>query len=138
MGGVPKGKADPNLLVGPDTRDDAGVYRISDELALVQTLDIVTPIVDDPRRFGRVAAANALSDVWAMGGRPLTAMNVCCFPVDAVEPAVFGEILRGGSEAIAAAGAALVGGHTVEDDTLKYGLSVTGLVDPRKMIVNTA
>src|SRR4051812_18095439 len=135
MAFLPAPPADANLLVGLETHDDAGVYRISDDVALVQTLDIVTPIVDDPRRFGRVAAANALSDVWAMGGRPVTAMNVCCFPVDAVEPAVFGEILRGGAEAISAAGATLVGGHTVEDDTLKYGLSVTGLVDPKKMIV---
>lgn len=129
--------ADPNLLVGPETHDDAGVYRVSDELALVQTLDIITPIVDDPRRFGRVAAANSFSDVWAMGGKALTAMNIACFPFDAVPPDVLGTILAGGSEIIAAAGAAMVGGHTIEDDTLKYGLSVTGTVDPRKMIVNT-
>lgn len=129
--------ADPNLLVGPETHDDAGVYRLSDDLALVQTLDIITPIVDDPRGFGRVAAANSFSDVWAMGGKALTAMNIACFPFDAVPPEVLGTILAGGSEIIAAAGAAMVGGHTVEDDTLKYGLSVTGTVDPRKMIVNT-
>lgn len=138
MAFLPKGgSADANLLVGPETHDDAGVYRLSDDLALVQTLDIITPIVDDPRRFGRVAAANSLSDVWAMGGRVLTAMNIACFPVDAVSSDVLGTILAGGAEMCAEAGASVVGGHTVEDDTLKYGLSVTGTVDPKKMIVNT-
>ncbi len=128
---------DPNLLVGPETHDDAGVYRLSDDLALVQTVDIITPIVDDARRFGRVAAANSLSDVWAMGGRVTTAMNIACFPTDLVPPEVLGQILAGGADACAEAGCAVVGGHTIEDDQLKFGLSVTGTVDPRKTIVNT-
>src|SRR2546423_7050568 len=115
MAFLPKPRADANLLVGPETHDDAGVYRIADDLALVQTVDIITPIVDDPRRYGRVAAANALSDVWAMGGKPLTAMNIACFPVDAVDTEVLGAILAGGAEVCVAAGTALVGGHTVED-----------------------
>ncbi|HXH28594.1 MAG TPA: selenide, water dikinase SelD, partial [Candidatus Polarisedimenticolia bacterium] len=130
-------KTDPNLIVGFETGDDAGVYRLSDDLALVQTVDYITPVVDDPYLFGQVAAANALSDVYAMGGRPLTAMNLCNFPARNIELADLRRILEGGHSKIVEAGATLVGGHTVRDDELKYGLSVTGLVDPRRVLTNT-
>jgi selenide,water dikinase len=131
-----KAKSDPNLLVGFETGDDAGVYRISDDLALVQTVDYITPVVDDPFQFGRIAAANALSDVYAMGGRPLTAMNLCNFPAKGIASADLARILEGGHAAIVEAGATLVGGHTVRDDELKYGLAVTGLIDPRRIVTN--
>jgi selenide,water dikinase len=128
---------DPNLLVGRETSDDAGVYRISENMALVQTIDFITPIVNDPYDFGRIAAANSLSDVYAMGGRPLTAMNVVCFPVKTMDKAVLREILRGGLDAVHEAGAVLVGGHSVEDPEIKFGLSVTGLVRPDKVLTNS-
>ena len=127
---------DPNLLVGRETSDDAGVYRLSDEVALVQTVDFITPVVNDPYDFGRIAAANALSDVYAMGGRPLTAMNIVCFPVKEMDKEVLREILRGGLEKVHEAGAALVGGHSVEDPEIKYGLSVTGVVHPDRVLTN--
>jgi selenide,water dikinase len=129
-------KADPNLLVGFETGDDAGVYRLRDDLALVQTVDYITPVVDDPFLFGQVAAANSLSDVYAMGGRPLTAMNLCNFPSKGIEREALRRILEGGFSKIAEAGATLVGGHTVRDDELKYGLSVTGVVDPERILRN--
>lgn len=129
-------KTDPNLLVGFETGDDAGVYRLTDDLALVQTVDYITPIVDDPHVFGQVAAANSLSDVYAMGGRPLTAMNCCNFPSTGISKDDLRRILEGGYSKIREAGATLVGGHTVRDDELKYGLSVTGLVDPRRILRN--
>lgn len=122
--------------MGRETSDDAGVYRLSDELALVQTLDFITPVVNDPYDFGRIAAANSLSDVYAMGGRPLTAMNVVCFPVRTMDKAILREILRGGIEKVHEAGATLVGGHSVEDAEIKFGLSVTGLVHPRRVLTN--
>lgn len=112
------------------------MYRLSADLALVQTIDFITPVVNDPYDFGRIAAANALSDVYAMGGRPLTAMNVVCFPLKSMAKTILGEILRGGLEQIHAAGAVLVGGHSVEDAELKYGLSVTGLVHPERVLTN--
>src|SRR5580692_3817825 len=121
---------DPRLLVGRETFDDAAVIRITDDIALVQTVDFFAPIVDDPYTFGRVAAANALSDVFAMGGEPLTALNIVGFPVKKLPIEVLTEILRGGQAAVQEAGAVIVGGHTVEDEELKYGLSVTGRVDP--------
>ncbi len=127
---------DPNLLVGRETSDDAGVYRLSAELALVQTVDFITPVVNDPYDFGRIAAANALSDVYAMGGRPLTAMNIVCFPVKNMDKEVLREILRGGLSKVHEAGAALVGGHSVEDPEIKYGLSVTGVVHPDRVLTN--
>jgi selenide,water dikinase len=127
---------DPNLLVGRETSDDAGVYRLSDEVALVQTIDFITPVVNDPYDFGRIAAANALSDVYAMVGRPLTAMNIVCFPVKDLDKQILKEILRGGLEKIHEAGAALVGGHSVEDPEIKYGLSVTGVVHPDRVLTN--
>jgi selenide, water dikinase len=129
---------DPRLLVGRETFDDAGIFRLSDDLALVQTVDFFAPIVDDPFTFGRVAATNALSDVYAMGGEPLTALNIVGFPVKKLPIAVLTEILRGGQAAVVEAGAVIVGGHTVEDEELKYGLSVTGRVDPRHILTNAA
>lgn len=128
---------DPNLLVGMDRPDDAGVYRISDDLALILTLDFFTPIVDDPYDFGQVAVANALSDVYAMGGTPRLAMNIICFPVKDMEIAVLEEVLRGGSDKMAEAGVLLVGGHSVEDREIKYGLSVTGMVHPDRVLRST-
>lgn len=125
---------DPNLLVGLERGDDAGVYKLNDDLAIIQTIDFITPIVDDPYTFGQIAAANALSDVYAMGGKPLTAMNVVCFPIQSQDISVLGEILRGGWEKLREAGVALVGGHSIEDPELKYGLSVTGVVHPTKMV----
>jgi selenide,water dikinase len=127
---------DPNLLVGRETPDDAGVYRLTEDIALVQTLDFLTPIVNDPYDFGRVAAANALSDVYAMGGRPLTAMNIVCFPIGKMDKGILKEILRGGLEKIHEAGAVLVGGHSVDDLELKYGLSVTGVASPGMVWTN--
>jgi selenide,water dikinase len=126
----------PNLLVGIETSDDAGVYKLSDDLALVQTIDFFTPIVDDPYQFGRIAAANALSDVYAMGGKPLTAMNVVCFPIKQMSKEILKDILRGGLEKVLEAGAVLIGGHSVDDEELKYGLSVTGVVRPDGILTN--
>ena len=128
-------KIDPNLIVGLDTSDDAGVYKIKDDYALIQTLDFFTPIVDDPYTFGQIAATNALSDVYAMGGRPLTAMNIACFAT-CLEPDVLADILRGGAEKIVEAEAVLVGGHTITDKEVKYGLSVTGYVHPDQVLTN--
>jgi selenide,water dikinase len=128
----------PRLLVGTETADDAGVFKLSEEMALVQTVDFITPIVDDPFLFGQIAAANALSDVYAMGGKPLTAMNVVGFPRRSLDISILTEILRGGLEKIHEAGAVLMGGHTVEDAELKYGLAVTGTVHPRKILTNKA
>lgn len=127
----------PHLLVGIETIDDAGVFRLREDLALIQTLDFFTPIVDDPYLFGQVAAANALSDIYAMGGRPLTAMNVVCFPTKKVDVEVLGEILRGGAEKIIEAGAVLVGGHSIEDEEPKYGLAVTGIAHPDRIVTNS-
>lgn len=129
-------ETDPRLLVGRETFDDAGVFRLSDDLALVQTVDFFAPIVDDPYRFGRVAATNALSDVYAMGGEPLTAMNIVGFPEKTLPLRVLTEILRGGQDAVHEAGARIVGGHTVTDEELKYGLSVTGQVHPDRILSN--
>ena len=129
-------ESDPRLLVGRETFDDAGVFRVADDLALVQTVDFFAPIVDDPYRFGRIAAANALSDVYAMGGEPLTAMNIVGFPEKALPLRVLTEILRGGQDAVHEAGARIVGGHTVTDEELKYGLSVTGRVHPDRILSN--
>ena len=117
--------------------EDAGVYKLTDDLAIVQTLDFFTPIVDDPYSFGQVAAANALSDVYAMGGRPLTAMNIVCFPIKTMDISILKEILAGGLQKVHEAGAIVVGGHTVEDTELKYGLSVTGVIHPEKVVLNT-
>ena len=127
---------DPNLLVGFNLADDAGVYRLNEREALVQTVDFFTPIIDDPYTFGAIAAANALSDVYAMGGKPLTALNIACFPANALAPEVLNQILRGGQSKVAEAGCILVGGHSVQDPELKYGLAVTGLVHPDRIYTN--
>lgn len=126
---------DENLIVGLDTSDDAAVYKINEELAIIQTLDFFTPVVDDPFVFGQIAAANSLSDVYAMGGDPKLAMNIVCFP-NCLDPDVLAEILKGGHDKVSEAGAVLVGGHTIEDDEPKYGLSITGFVHPDEVITN--
>lgn len=126
---------DKNLLVGAETSDDAAIYKVNNDLALVQTLDFFTPIVDDPLNYGRIAAANSLSDVYAMGGDPKVALNIVCFP-SCIDPLVLKEILRGGSEKTIEANCTLAGGHTVQDDEPKYGLSVTGYVNPNKIWTN--
>ncbi len=128
--------ADPNLLIGPEQFSDAGVYRISDELAIVQTVDFFPPLVDDARAFGRIAAANALSDVYATGGQPRTALNIVGFPDNDAPLELLHEILAGGADKIREAGAVIVGGHSVRDAEIKYGLAVTGFVDPRRMMSN--
>jgi selenide,water dikinase len=130
--------ADPRLLVGSATGDDAAVFRVSEALALVQTVDFFTPIVDDPFDFGRIAAANALSDVYAMGGTPLTALNLVAFPLERLGAEVLRAILEGGLAVAARAGCTIVGGHSIDDPEPKYGLAVTGTVDPKAMLTNAA
>jgi len=124
------------LLVGRENFDDAGVFRLRDDLAIIQTLDFFTPIVDDPFDFGRIAAVNSFSDVYAMGGKPVTAMNIVCFPKKGLDPDILKEILLGGLEIINQTGAVLVGGHSVDDNEIKYGLSITGIIHPDKIITN--
>ncbi len=126
----------PDLLVGFNKADDAGIFRISEHQALVQTVDFFPPIVDDPYSFGRIAAANALSDVFAMGGRPLTALNIVGFPVGTLPISILTEILRGGAEKVEEAGAVVVGGHSIKDKELKFGVAVTGIIDPSRVITN--
>ena len=127
---------DPNYLNRDQHYADAGVYRLSDEMALVQSIDFFTPVVDDPYLFGQIAAANAFSDLYAMGAKPLTALNLVCFPAERQPLQILEEILRGGFDKTREAGAVLIGGHSVEDAEPKYGLSVTGLVDPRRMLTS--
>ncbi len=127
---------DPNLLVGTDHFDDAGVYKLDDATALVLTVDFFPPLVDDPYQFGRIAAANSLSDVYAMGGRPLTVLNIVGFPDEDLPIEILGEILRGGAERVAAAGAVVAGGHSVRDSEIKFGLAVTGVVHPDRILTN--
>ena len=129
---------DSNLIVGLDRADDAGVYKITDDIAMIQTVDFFTPIVDDPYWFGQIAAANALSDVYAMGGIPKTAMNIVAFPVKQMEMSVLRQIIQGGLDKMKEAGVVLVGGHSVEDKELKYGLSVTGFVHPDHILTKKA
>jgi selenide,water dikinase len=126
----------PELLVGSATADDAAVWRLSDELALVQTVDFFTPVVDDPYDFGRIAAANALSDVYAMGGRPLTALNLVAWPLQTLGPDALADVLRGGIDVVRSAGAEVVGGHSIDDPEPKYGLAVTGAVHPDRVLTN--
>ncbi|GAB4537036.1 MAG: selenide, water dikinase SelD [Thermodesulfovibrionia bacterium] len=128
---------DPNLIVGYETGEDAGVYRLSEDIALIQTIDFFTPIANDPYIFGQIAVANALSDVYAMGGVPLLAMNVVCFPIKKIERDVLERILMGAVDKLREAETLLVGGHSVEDDEIKYGLSVTGVVHPDKVVLNS-
>lgn len=132
---LPKGPKDENLLVGFDSHDDAAVYQVSEDLAIVQTLDFFPPMVKDPYTFGKIAATNALSDIYAMGGEVKTALNIVCFP-EAYSLNILGEILRGGSEKVIEAGGTLAGGHSIADSDVKYGLSVTGLVNPKKIWKN--
>jgi selenide,water dikinase len=127
---------DPNLITGIENAEDAGVYKLTGELAIVQTVDFFTPIVDDPYSFGQIAAANALSDVYAMGGKPLTALNIVCFPIKTMDISILRQVLAGGLDKMHEAGVALVGGHSVDDRELKYGLSVTGTIHPEKVIRN--
>ncbi len=131
---IPK---NPKVLVGLETSDDAGVYQLTEDIALVQTADFFSPIVDDPFTFGQVAVANALSDVYAMGGKPLTALNLVAFPIKTLPSSILKDILRGGLSKMAEAEVALIGGHTVEDPEVKYGLSVTGIIHPGKILTNT-
>lgn len=126
---------DNNLIVGIETSDDAAVYKLSDDIATIQTLDFFTPVVDDPYIFGQIAAANSLSDIYAMGGKPVVALNIVCFP-NCLNINVLGEILRGGADKVIECGAVVVGGHSVQDDEPKYGLSVTGIVHPEKVLKN--
>jgi selenide,water dikinase len=126
--------SNPDVLVGTTTADDAGVYRLREDVALVQTVDFFTPIVDDPYDFGRIAAANSLSDVYAMGARPLTALNLVAWPVEELGTAALSEVLRGGAEVASEAGVAILGGHTIDDAEPKYGLAVTGTIDPRDLL----
>jgi selenide,water dikinase len=135
VAGLPR-PTDPRVLVAADLADDAAVVQLTPELAIVQTVDFFTPIVDDPYAFGRIAATNALSDIYAMGGTPVSALNLVAYPLDALGPDVLREILRGGSDAVAAAGASIVGGHSIDDPEPKYGLAVTGVVDPRAILTN--
>lgn len=131
-------RVDPRLVVGHETFDDAGIFVLADDFALVQTVDFFAPIVDDPYDFGQVAAANALSDVYAMGGTPLTALNIAAFPTGTLPLEVLTAILQGGQDKVHEAGATVVGGHTITDDELKFGLSVTGRADPRRLLTNAA
>ena len=126
---------DPNLLVGINTGDDAAVYRLNDEIAIIQTVDFFPPVVDDPYDYGAIAVANALSDVYAMGGHPLLALNIVGFP-DNLDKDILAEILKGGSEKASEAGVLIVGGHTIDDPEPKYGLSVTGIVTPGHQVAN--
>ena len=137
LSGLPKQPADPNLIVGFDTADDAGVYRLRDDLALVQTLDFFTPIVDDPYDYGRIAALNSINDVWAMAGTPITAMAITCFPKKGVDPAILSEIMRGGLETINKYGVTLIGGHSVDNEQIMFGYSVTGVIHPERVATNS-
>ena len=126
----------PNLLVGIETADDAGVYLLRDDLALVQTVDFFTPIVDDPYNYGRIAALNSINDVWAMGGTPITALAITCFPKKGLDFAILGEIMRGGLDVLTEHGVALLGGHSVDDPQIMFGYAVTGTIDPRRVVTN--
>ena len=135
MSKLPKLRKDENLLVGLDTSDDAAVYKVSDDVAIIQTLDFFTPVVDDPYLFGQIAAANALSDIYAMGGTAKVAMNIVAFP-NCLSPSVLGDIMKGGADKVAESGALLIGGHSIQNDVPLYGLSVTGFVHPEKIQKN--
>ena len=126
---------DKNLMIGIETSDDAAVYKLNEDTAMIQTLDFFTPIVDDPYTFGQIAAANALSDIYAMGGKPVVALNIVCFP-NCLPIEILGQILNGGADKVLEAGAVVVGGHSVDDNEPKYGLSVTGIVNPNRILKN--
>lgn len=129
--------SDPNLLVGLNTSDDAAVYRLSPDLAIAQTVDFLTPLVDDPYQYGQIAAANAISDIYAMGATPLLALNIVAFPTDALPMAVLGDILRGGADKAGEADVRIIGGHSIDDKEPKYGMAVTGLVHPDRILRNS-
>jgi selenide,water dikinase len=136
LSGLPPQPKDENLLVGFDKSDDAGVYRLRDDLAIVQTVDFFTPIVDDPFVYGQIAALNSINDVWAMAGTPLTALAITCFPKKGVDPAILGEIMRGGQETLNKYGVTLIGGHSVDSEQIMFGYAVTGVIDPEKIATN--
>ena len=136
LSGLERQPYDPNLLVGFDKADDAGVYRLRDDLALVQTLDFFTPIVDDPFNYGRIAALNSINDVWAMGGTPVTAMAITCFPKKGVDFSILQEIMRGGLSVLTENKVVLVGGHSVDNEQIMFGYSVTGVIDPNHVATN--
>ena len=132
---LPKGIKDDNLIVGYESKDDAAVYKINDEVSIIETLDFFPSMVEDPYLFGQIAATNSLSDVWAMGGKPVMALNIAAFP-EGMNPDTIGKVLKGGAEKVIEAGCTLCGGHTIVDETVKYGLSVTGIVDTKKVLTN--
>jgi selenide, water dikinase len=136
LSGLEKQPFDPNLLVGFDKADDAGVYRLRDDLALVQTLDFFTPIVDDPFIYGQIAALNSINDVWAMGGTPVTAMAITCFPKKGVDFSILSDVMRGGLSVLTENKVVLVGGHSVDNEQIMFGYSVTGVIDPNKVATN--
>jgi selenide,water dikinase len=136
LSGLPPQPKDENVLVGFDKADDAGVYRLREDLAIVQTVDFFTPIVDDPFVYGQIAALNSINDVWAMAGTPLTALAVTCFPKKGVDPAILGEIMRGGQETLNKYGVTLIGGHSVDNEQIMFGYAVTGVIDPTKIASN--
>jgi selenide,water dikinase len=136
LSGLPTQPRDENVLVGFDKADDAGVYRLRDDLAIVQTVDFFTPIVDDPFVYGQIAALNSINDVWAMAGTPLTALAITCFPKKGVDPAILGEIMRGGLETLNKYGVTLIGGHSVDSQQIMFGYSVTGVIDPARIASN--
>ena len=136
LSGLPPQPKDENVLVGFDKADDAGVYRLRDDLAIVQTVDFFTPIVDDPFVYGQIAALNSINDVWAMAGTPLTALAITCFPKKGVDPAILGEIMRGGQETLNKHGVTLIGGHSVDNEQIMFGYAVTGVIDPGKIASN--
>ena len=132
---LPKGFKDDNLIVGYESKDDAAVYKINDDVSVIETLDFFPSMVEDPYLFGQIAATNSLSDVWAMGGRPIMALNIAAFPED-MDPEIIEQVLKGGAEKVKEAECSLCGGHTIADDSVKYGLSVTGIVDIDKVLKN--
>jgi selenide, water dikinase len=136
LSGLPKQPHNPDLLIGFDNADDAGVYRLRDDLALVQTVDFFTPIVDDPFDYGRIAALNSINDVWAMGGTPLTALAITCFPKKGIDYEILGEIMRGGLSILTENGVTLLGGHSVENDQIMFGYAVTGVIHPDQVAAN--
>ena len=136
LGNLPKQPFTPDLIVGYETADDAGVFRLSDDLALVQTVDFFTPVADDPFIYGQIAAVNALNDVYAMGGKPLTALSIVCYPQKG-DWETFGEILRGGQSLMNSEGVTILGGHSIDDAEMKFGYAVTGIVNPRKVVTNS-
>ncbi len=137
LSGLPTQPFNENLIVGFDTADDAGVFRLREDLGIVQTLDFFTPIVDDPFVYGQIAALNSINDVWAMAGTPLTAMAITCFPKKGVDPGILGEIMRGGLETLNRYGVTLIGGHSVDNEQIMFGYSVTGVIDPTKIAKNS-